>query len=1006
MVVALAICPFIWPATAASEGANTTLTLNLLAVSPAMADPAHPMSSDDRGETAQVQANPFGRVGSPDSVLRALQLARSVGDTRTVTQLQLSLGLSDLKQGQLAAARSGLEAAWQEARKVDGDPEPRAAVLADLGVLHALQGHYADALQATQDALEAYRQMAQGPRPVAPSPAPSSARATLQAQWAQAQAQILQETSRLVAQTGIMVCTLNLAAIHAQLGHYGEAFRLLDQASPKYSALVLHVKAAIAARAGQPAQAQAFAHRAAQVSRDDELTPTTAGAVALSGPVAPVGEAGATGHADLHLPAAAMAIPSAALMTLQNDAQRAQLEGHAQLAFELWGRVALVAEPGGHQDLLRQALAGRQQAALALGQLDASIYYGKRAVEEIQRQRTGLAALDRDARRSFANASRRVFESLASALMDAQRLPEAERALLLLRQDDVADLVPAAARLPQTVAEAALRADELRLVQQMREVYARSNLATAPTQPELAQGLGRMYAMVIEHELVMGPAHFHEFMDAFEAVIWPRPDTPPPDDPQPPGITFEMLRQIARLPDCPGHPPAPLIQASRAQAQRLLERARREGIEEPLPPALSRGNDQGLTPDDIRQLPRCLAEDQDAVGAQMAGPPAALLNALSRRPVEFAAPARLVVDAGRAALARQADHSVAIHYLVLDTKLRILLVSDQGWVVRDVAVTRPALVSAVQAHADAISVPTRNPLPAAQALYAMLIQPIAPDLGQRSATALLIQPDGPIGQVAFAALHDDQHWLIERFALAESTALASGQPSPPPEQWRLAAFGSSAAAPGFAALPSVKDELAGIVAHRTHSHQWLDSAFTANALRDALAQHYSVMHIASHFVLNDQDMGASYLLLGDGGRLTLRELGGDAYALNGVELVTLSACETARDTRDAWGQSFSGLAALLRQRGAASVMSTLWPVADASTAALMKGFYTARAASGKATSLRQAQLDMLQGRIGSSTEGTSRGVIRPGREAWVADPDRPWAHPFYWAPFVLTGEWR
>ena len=114
--------------------------------------------------------------------------------------------------------------------------------------------------------------------------------------------------------------------------------------------------------------------------------------------------------------------------------------------------------------------------------------------------------------------------------------------------------------------------------------------------------------------------------------------------------------------------------------------------------------------------------------------------------------------------------------------------------------------------------------------------------------------------------------------------------------------------------------------------------------------------------------------------------------LRGVELVVLSACDTGRGWV-AGGEGVFGLQRAFQVAGARSVVATLWSVNDASSQALMSQFYRNlwEKKLPKAEALRQAQLWMLK-------EGGSRGVVR-------AESDGP-APPYYWAGFVLSGEWR
>lgn len=104
------------------------------------------------------------------------------------------------------------------------------------------------------------------------------------------------------------------------------------------------------------------------------------------------------------------------------------------------------------------------------------------------------------------------------------------------------------------------------------------------------------------------------------------------------------------------------------------------------------------------------------------------------------------------------------------------------------------------------------------------------------------------------------------------------------------------------------------------------------------------------------------------------------------------------------------------EAGAKAVLATLWPVADASTAALMQALYQAHKADhlDKADALRQAQLALLKGKANVQLSNSAeRGLARKstgdstgsGTEHFTANPAAPYAHPFFWAPFILMGNW-
>ena len=130
-------------------------------------------------------------------------------------------------------------------------------------------------------------------------------------------------------------------------------------------------------------------------------------------------------------------------------------------------------------------------------------------------------------------------------------------------------------------------------------------------------------------------------------------------------------------------------------------------------------------------------------------------------------------------------------------------------------------------------------------------------------------------------------------------------------------------------------------------------------------------------------MDESFLLLGDGSRMTLAQIK-TKLNFNSVELLTLSACETALgdDSASHHGVEVEGLGAIAQQAGAKAVLATLWPVADGSTAALMRAMYQAHKNdhADKADALRDAQLALLHGTVHADDTGKAdRGLARTGQ---------------------------
>ncbi len=195
---------------------------------------------------------------------------------------------------------------------------------------------------------------------------------------------------------------------------------------------------------------------------------------------------------------------------------------------------------------------------------------------------------------------------------------------------------------------------------------------------------------------------------------------------------------------------------------------------------------------------------------------------------------------------------------------------------------------------------------------------------------------------------------------------------------------------GTSALPSVSSELTGIITTKPGDggvlagEIKLDDQFTQQSMRQLLLKRYPVVHIASHFRFQPGNDTKSFLLLGDGGHLSLADLKTSPNLFGGVQLLTLSACNTGMGD----GAEVEGFGTLAQRQGAKAVVASLWPVADDSTSLLMQEFYRIRESSAgitKLEALRKAQLSLLRGVAGQTKQ-----------------PDETlYAHPFYWAPFFL-----
>jgi CHAT domain-containing protein/tetratricopeptide (TPR) repeat protein len=361
--------------------------------------------------------------------------------------------------------------------------------------------------------------------------------------------------------------------------------------------------------------------------------------------------------------------------------------------------------------------------------------------------------------------------------------------------------------------------------------------------------------------------------------------------------------------------------------------------------------------------------------------------------------------------------TIALYTVVLDQKCVIIVITPSVNVARDVAVSKAALRTKVFAFVGALSAhqSEKDLQPKAEDLYNILIAPVEKDLAGAHASTLLWSLDDVLRYVPMAALYDGKQYLAERFSNVVLTTANIGDPAGQPQvsSWHGLAMGVSKNYDGLGELAAVPGELNSVVTSATikDSHGpipgtiMLNDSFTEKGMEDALGQPPPLVHIATHFVLNPGDDDRSYLLLGGedtGGKgyhLSLADFRDEPRInLSGVELLTLSGCDTALGSKtDSDGREVDSLGFVGQMKGAKAVLATLWQVDDASVATLMETFYrlwTTPPGMTKSEALRQAQLTLLHGTSGA------------GPTSSPANQRAQFSNPYYWAPFILMGNWK
>ena len=276
-------------------------------------------------------------------------------------------------------------------------------------------------------------------------------------------------------------------------------------------------------------------------------------------------------------------------------------------------------------------------------------------------------------------------------------------------------------------------------------------------------------------------------------------------------------------------------------------------------------------------------------------------------------------------------------------------------------------------------------LPQLQQIYDLVIRPEADDLKASKVRTLVFVLDGVLRNIPMGALNDGNNFLIEKYSIALTPGLQLLAPRAINEGRLEALVGglNTARPPEFASLPYVEKEVEKIQA-KLPSTVLFNQKFTNNAFEDKVpAVSYPIVHLATHGQFGST-ADQTFILTWDG-KIKVNQLSsilktGEISRDNPLELLVLSACETAAgDARSALG-----LAGVAVRSGARSTIATLWRVNDEASANLISQFYEQltqanKTGISKAEALRQAQINILK---------------NPEYQA-----------PYYWASYVLLGNW-
>ena len=329
-----------------------------------------------------------------------------------------------------------------------------------------------------------------------------------------------------------------------------------------------------------------------------------------------------------------------------------------------------------------------------------------------------------------------------------------------------------------------------------------------------------------------------------------------------------------------------------------------------------------------------------------------------------------------------------IYPIVLSDRLATIVeIPGQPLFYAETLVERSQIASTAIALQDNLAQPgrTANILQHSQKLYQWLFEPIEILKNNDLVETLVFVPDGYLRNIPLGVLYDGKQYLIENFAIAVAPRLKlfTPQASANPLKVLTGGIGIAQTIDGteFPQIDLVEKELTQIGRVVNTNNPLLNREFTeANIQQQLESDDFSAIHWKTHGVFSSDPTETFLVAYQDrikADELQLLVAEATASGSNPLELLVLSACETARSDR----RAVLGLAGITVRTGARSTLSTLWKADDRANTILMTEFYRQLAQPGmtKAEALRQAQLFLI------------------AKEGYFA--------PHFWATYVLVGSW-
>ncbi len=326
------------------------------------------------------------------------------------------------------------------------------------------------------------------------------------------------------------------------------------------------------------------------------------------------------------------------------------------------------------------------------------------------------------------------------------------------------------------------------------------------------------------------------------------------------------------------------------------------------------------------------------------------------------------IESLKLALAAQPVNTAVLYPLILEDRLEILLLTPDGAISHFTQQISQAELSKTVEDFQKSLKERGNAEPAAKNLYSWIVQPLEETLAANQIENIIYLPDSFLRYVPLAAFHDGNQWLVEKYQSHNITAASIddlAEPNALPRSVIAGAFTDSSLRYSVSAgttnveysgLKVAQQEIDNLETAMPGTLTLLNQAFTSAGLLNAVGDR-QIIHLATHANFFPGQPEDSFILFGDGETIDMREI--QAWNLPNVDLVVLSACETARSA-EGDGKEILGLGFQIRKTGAGAAIASLWSVNDSSTAALMSQFYQVLGqGKTKAQALQRAQQRLI-----------------------------------------------